>query len=73
MLNLIKKGNSPYMMPDATALLYFPEVFSEPRDMYVTSMLHEIANDTKNENHTGFESINAYLGNVHIPPIKRLW
>ena len=38
-LNRVKQGKSPYQIPGANALYYFPEVFVEPRDLYVAAML----------------------------------
>ena len=46
-LNKLHKKESPYKFPDATATHYFPEIFAEPRDLYVASMLHEIANNIR--------------------------
>ena len=71
-LNKISRSDGPCGTPDAAALYYFPEVFAKPRDEYVAAMLHDIATDT-NEDGQGFSSISAYLGNLHIKPISRVW
>ena len=71
-LNKISRGSGPCLTPDAAALYYFPEVFAKPRDEYITAMLYEIANDTRNDG-DGYKNISAYVGNVQIKPISRLW
>ena len=35
-------------------------------------MLYEMANDTR-EDGKGYDSITAYVGNLHIKPISRIW
>jgi hypothetical protein len=45
-------------------MYHFPEVFNEPRDKYIAAFLHEIC--TQAENNQSFETVNAYIGNVHV-------
>jgi hypothetical protein len=56
----------------ASALYYFPDVFSRPRDEYVTAFLHEVCLQSNPED-GGFQNVNAYLGNIHVDPITRIW
>ncbi len=37
----------------------------------MASFLHEICGEAKNGD--GYDQINAYVGNVHVKPITRLW
>lgn len=79
--NKINKGKCS-LRPSVAAQELFPEVFLKPRDDYVKIMLSEIANDldipneempfygTKKNPH---ENILAYIGNLHVSPISRLW
>ena len=58
--------------PAAAALYLYPEVFIKPRDLYITAMLHEICSEAPAEI-GGLERVNAYLGNLHVSPLTRLW
>ena len=67
-LNKVAKNGSS---PGLAALYYFPEVFAKPRDEYVAAMLFEMATDMQGDK--GLNKINAYLGNLQIKPVSRLW
>ena len=69
-LSKIQRQDGP-LQPQAAALYHFPKVFSEPRDQYIASFLHEVCNETKDGE--GYSQVNAYIGNVHVKPISRLW
>ena len=71
-MNKVSRGSGPAKVPEAAALYYFPEVFGKPRDEYIAAYLHDMANDLQ-EDGQGFSTINAYLGNLQIKPVSRLW
>jgi len=69
LLSKIQRNDGPTQL-QAAAIYHFPEVFNEPRDQYVASILHEICLD--NENGISYNTINAYVGNTHVKPLCRL-
>ena len=71
-LNKVHREKRDIMTSDVAALHYFPEVFAKPRDDYITAILHDIANDLQGQEN-GFSSVTAYLGNLQIKPVSRLW
>ena len=71
-LNKVHREKKDLMTADVAALHYFPEVFAKPRDEYITAILYDIANQLQEEE-KGFSSVTAYLGNLQIKPVSRLW
>lgn len=62
-------------MTDLAALYYFPEVFCQPRDEYMAALLQDIADDVtsmRTKDNGLMQSMCAYVGKVHKPPVMRL-
>ena len=68
-LNRVARNEGP-SQPAASALYHYPQFFNEPRDAYMASMLHEMCEDVSEDPP---ERVQAFVGNVHVSPIARLW
>ena len=80
-MNKLVRKEGPCISSATAAQYYFPDIFARPRDEYVAAMLKEIAMNSKSEisndpqnsdSLSGIQSMNCYLGNVHVPPITRM-
>lgn len=66
-------------IPALAAQILYPEIFVKPRDNYMKILLQEILEDFKsNEEYIStesnpYENVLAYMGNIHISPISRIW
>lgn len=67
-MNKIKFQGGP-KVPHAAALYYYPEIFQKYRDEYMEALIYNVATNAQDLP----ETIDVYLGNIHISPMSRLW
>ena len=76
-MNKIYKKDGP-LIPGAAALFHFPEIFQKPKDEYIASLLKKIVNEQpevgkEGEIYPQMDTIDLYVGNIHVSPIARMW
>lgn len=66
-------------IPALAAQILYPEIFVAPRDEYMKILLKEILEDHKSSEEfmptecNPYENVLAYIGNIHITPIDKIW
>ena len=70
-MNKIATNQGP-IYPPVAALFHFPEIFQQRKDQYLEAFIRSVFEDTET-NSTEIRQADAYIGNIHVSPVSRLW